>query len=121
MTEQLSKIERNDPKKFWNVIKQMHNWRKEKTDETDNITPANWLKYFKSLLNNTNFPQEANSPQPNVCMNGVDKTSLKYESFNPILDSRISATEMRDALGKLKNKKSPGSDGIPVEYLKSFW
>ena len=120
LTEKLCNIEQNDPKVFWNIIKQMNNWGKDKTDETDNITPSNWHKYFKTLLNRTNPTKEATSTQTAERMNDVDTPSLIYESFNPILDSRISTVEMREAISKLKNKKSPGPDGIPVEYLKVF-
>ena len=120
LTEKLCNIEQNDPKVFWNIIKQMNNWGKDKTDETDNITPSNWRKYFKTLLNGTKSPKETTSTQTTERMNDVDTPSLIYESFNPILDSRISTIEMREAISKLKNNKSPGPDGIPVEYLKVF-
>ena len=41
-------------------------------------------------------------------------------TFDPILDSRISNQELRDALCSLKMGKACGPDGIPVEYLKVF-
>ena len=37
-----------------------------------------------------------------------------------MLDSRITAEEIREALTQLKSKKSPGPDGVLVEYLKIF-
>ena len=39
------------------------------------------------------------------------------ETFDPILDSRVTADEMREAIRQLKNKKAPGPDGILAEYI----
>ena len=36
-------------------------------------------------------------------------------------DSSITLKECRDALSELKNNKSPGCDGFPVEFYKFFW
>ena len=47
-------------------------------------------------------------------------TKQTTSTFDPILDGRISTAEMSGALKQLKNKKSPGPDGILAEYLKAF-
>ena len=41
-------------------------------------------------------------------------------TFEPLLDSRVNARELRDALKDLKVGKTPGPDGILTEYLKMF-
>ena len=36
-------------------------------------------------------------------------------------DAKISIAECTKALKELNNKKTPGSDGFPVEFYKFFW
>ena len=110
LIEQLKTIEANDPNQFWCIIKKMNNWGKEVTDRTDNITPAKWHNYYKTLLNRTNEKEEKTS----------HNLYSEIPSFDPILDSRITKKEMNKALHDLKHKKSPGPDGILTEYLKVF-
>ena len=98
-----------DPKGFWNIIKQMNNWGKEKEDETDQITPATWKEYFTKLLNHGSSNANSN-----------ETTHDFVPTFNPILDRQISMTELRKALKLLKNHKAAGCDRITAEYLKAF-
>ena len=85
-----------DPKGFWNIIKQMNNWGKEKEDETDQITSATWKEYFTKLLND----------ESNTNANSNDETMPDFvPTFNPILDRQISMTELRKALTLLKNQQ----------------
>ena len=111
LTKKLLKIGLEDPKSFWNIIKQMNNWGKEKDDETDQITPLTWKEYFTKLLNDrtsTNaLPIDETTPQPTP-------------TFNPILDRKITMIELRKALTLLKNHKAAGCDRISAEYLKAF-
>ena len=101
---------------FWGIINKMNNWGREQTEETEHIKPLTWTKYFTSLLNKnekeTN-PKEAT----NIKDSTRDKESM---TFDPILHSRIKTDELSDALGRLKVKKAPGTDGVLVEYLKVF-
>ena len=41
-------------------------------------------------------------------------------TFDPILDARISLTEILEALFVLKKGKAPGPDGLLLEYLRIF-
>ncbi len=52
-------------------------------------------------------------------INSVDKT-LSNESID-LLDKNITKTELYSSLKKMKNNKSPGPDGIIVEFYKLFW
>ena len=108
LTNNLMKIGQNDPKKFWCIINKMNHWGKEKTDPADAISPMTWINHFKGLLNN--------SKQTNA----ITEVSRGVNTFDPILDSRISAQELQEALANLKIGKAPGPDGIPVEYIKVF-
>ena len=109
LIEQLKSMEANEPNQFWHIIKKMNNWGSENTDCTDNITPAKWHKYYKSLLNTT---------KRNNC--GDTYSAYSAPSFDPTLDGRITKKEVNTALKKLKCRKSPGPDRIPTEYLKVF-
>ena len=76
----------NDPKGFWNIIEQMNNWGKEKTDETDQIKPSVWKDYFTKLLNETNetpeteFPNFAPTFHPILCTTKIFVTLKKPQS-----------------------------------------
>jgi len=37
------------------------------------------------------------------------------------VESEISYDELNEAVRSMKNKKSPGSDGFPVEFFQFFW
>ena len=37
------------------------------------------------------------------------------------LEHEMSIEEIGQVLKKMKNRKSPGIDGYPVEFLKVFW
>ena len=84
----------------------MNKWGKEITDPADHITPRRWSEHFKRLLN---------SDKVN---NG--NTLDAVNTFEPILDSRITLKEMHESLAELKTSKAPGPDCILVEYLRVF-
>ena len=90
----------------------MNNWGKEKTDETDQISPSTWKEYFTKLLNDTN--------EGNNSVN--DETTPNFiPTFQPILDRQISMAELRKALLLLKNHKAAGCDRITAaRILKSL-
>ena len=107
LTKQLIEIGKNDPKSFWNIIDKMNKWGKENNDPADNIAPKSWLNHFKKLLNCTKS-------------NIVTTSPIFRNTFEPILDSRITSKEIKEALAELKIGKAPGPDGILVEYLRIF-
>ena len=86
----------------------MNNWGSEKSDQSDNIAPKKWLKYFDELLN-----QRQDRSNPETIPSNVP-------TFNPSLDGTLSEIELRKALNKLKGGKSPGPDGILGDCLKVF-
>ena len=106
LVTKLMEIGQNDPKLFWRTIKKMNRWGKEQTDPSDGITPKRWIDYFQDLLNDTNT--------------GLADFPRGFQTFEPILDKRISVNELREALQKLKGDKAPGPDWILGEYLKVF-
>jgi hypothetical protein len=106
LTKKLIEIGQNDPKLFWSTINKMNNWGKKKIDPAENISPETWISHFETLLNDKNA-------NPLDIQRGPG-------TFEPILDSRISIKELRDALGNIKVGKAPGPDEILGEYLKIF-
>ena len=101
----------NDLRRFWSTINQMNNRGKEQTDETDHIKPATWAKYFRNLLNK----DYTHPPEESLQLNSSNEN--KPPTFDPILDRRIEAKELLEAIHQLKSNKAAGQDGVLVEYL----
>ena len=75
--------------------------------------------YFKELYSNKNesytetidtnfFPENTNNPK----LNEEDKSSCEGE---------LTQEECCLAIKKFNNNKSPGTDGLPIEFYKIFW
>ena len=43
------------------------------------------------------------------------------QSFQAEIDSDIESSEIESLLKSVDSKKSPGIDGIPYEFYKTFW
>ena len=110
LTEQLTEVGMRDPEKFWGIIHKMNNWGNDYTEKTDRIKPDTWSNHFKKLLNT----------QSNINPNTSEGRQGTGDTFDPILDRRITIEEMREGLSELKSKKAPGPDGIPAECLRLF-
>ncbi|PIK45267.1 hypothetical protein BSL78_17864 [Apostichopus japonicus] len=52
-------------------------------------------------------------------LRGISKTVP--HDVNDILGGGITTVELWKALSKMKNGKSPGSDGLPREFYRTFW
>ena len=103
-----------DPRRFWSTINQMNNWGKEHANKTDRIKPATWAKYFRSLLNKDCI----HPPEESLQLNSSNE--IKPQTFDPILDRRIEAKELLEAIHQLKSNKAAGPDRVLVEYNKVF-
>ena len=86
----------------------MNNWGKTRADPAENIGTDKWVRHFEGLLNDKNVTKTSPDTQTNV------------NTFDPVLDGRISDKELREGLTQLKAGKSPGPDDILGEYLKVF-
>ena len=54
--------------------------------------------------------------------NFFDQSIIKLSNFDQIkCEGEITESECINALKSMKNKKSPGIDGIIVEFYKLFW
>ena len=74
-----------------------------------------FLIFFSTLY--TNEPE--NEAYQDQFLSNVDKFLTEEEMRN--LDKPITADEIKNALDKLKKDKTPGSDGLPQEFLSFFW
>ena len=75
----------------------------QKLYSTTTASSDNWIETStKELLSNPNLPK----------LSEIDKT---------FFDQAISIEECSKVLQGLSNNKSPGCDGIPVEFYKFFW
>ena len=53
-------------------------------------------------------------------MNNLDIPCVNNNDNN-VLGSMISEKECYDSISSFSNDKSPGSDGLPIEFYKTFW
>ena len=102
----LTHIKNKDGKGFWNEIYKI----KSKKPYTHNeIKPYEWFSYFRSVFDT------------NECIELPGDTN---ETVVHELDAEISQEEIRNAITIMKNNKSPGPDGIPIEFYSNnltFW
>ena len=121
LTDKLTDIGLRDPKQFWAIIKKMNNWGNEPTDQTEHIQPNDWIKYFKKLLTCGNEGMDSGVIPLGTSRDGVGPNgTADYDTFEPVLDSRITLEELPESLSDIKLGKATGPDGLPVEYIKIF-
>ncbi len=92
-------------------------------DHTGNITQNpqeinNVFYHFYSNLYSSNH--DPNQPQIESFLNNLELPSLSKKQVDS-LDLPITIQELKQALDKMPNNKSPGPDGFPVEFYKYFW
>ena len=104
-------VDNSDSRNFWNCLKSMDDSVKETSIPP--ISEENWMSHFQSLHSNEplNLHQEA---VVNELRSLEDATTHSHS-----LDYLITELEIRTAAKKLKNNKSPFSDKIKNEMIKS--
>ena len=75
------------------------------------------VEFYKHLF--TSDQKNDNHQEKAYFLDNLDK-KLSEESKND-LDSDIQLSEVLSSIKKMPNGKSPGSDGLPVEFYKIFW
>ena len=111
-----------DPTSFWTKVKKH---TKLKTQTVINITHVEWANYFCDLLNQPvninkdftnqveNILKEHNFNDCNDCKDGENEQL-------DILNCDFTSTEIISCIKEMASGKSPGSDGITMEMIKSF-
>ena len=111
LLDKLDNLNDRNPQAFWKIFDQLRNF--EKTRITNSISHKDWLNHFTNLMNDVSDPM--------VSFESTLDSFIRSNSmsiFNE-LNYRISIAEISGAIGKLKNKKSCGPDGILNEMLKA--
>ena len=75
------------------------------------------VEFYKNLF--TSEQNDNNQREKTFFLSSIDK-ELSETSKNK-LDSDIEISEIVSSIKKMPNGKSPGSDGLPVEFYKIFW
>ena len=73
-------------------------------------------KYYDKLYNGT-------PGQNSQWWNTIDKDRLNIinNEESDILEGKINYEELAHAVKNMKNNKTPGTDGYPIEFVKFFW
>lgn len=99
------------------TINSIHKIRDPHTQELF-CTPEDIEKVFREYYSKLyTQPISAGEDEMEEFLNSLDLPSIG-SSQNEILTTEITMEEVTDAIKKLKNKKSPGSDGYPAEWYK---
>ena len=103
-------VDNSNSRSFWNCLKSMDDSVQERNNPP--ISEKSWMSHFESLHSNEplNSHQEATRSALHRLENETHPNSLDY---------LISELEIRKAAKKLKNNKSPYSDRIKNEMIKS--
>ena len=84
-------------------------------NDTKNILNCQ-LNFYKNLYDDTNLVDD--TPLQNILGENPSKLSDLDSSK---LEGEITYAELSTALRNMKNNKSPGLDGLTVEFFKFFW
>ena len=106
----MKNIEQNNPKQFWSIIKSI-----QKDDNVVYKNPINnqtWEEYLNKLYQNNS--------QDNGLLNNPG-ASFNHEEVGTdvIINRKITRSEVRKVIKKLKNGKSAGEDNIINQVLKT--
>ena len=99
----------NNPKQFWEIIRQLQNDYNESINPTEFET---WDTYFKDLYKCENSATEENYNSD------ADMQNNDADAINLILNGIISSIEVQKAIKKLKAGKSAGEDKVINEIVK---
>ena len=106
----MKNIEQNNPKQFWSIIKSI-----QKDDNVVYKNPINnqiWGEYLNKLYQNNS--------QDNGLLNNPG-ASFNHEEVgtDEIINGKMTKSEVRKAIKKLKNGKSTGEGNIINKVLKT--
>ena len=68
------------------------------------------------------FYEKLYSVDEDVCFTLINQSGIQVpESIKQDQDNQILICELEEAIRTMNNNKTPGSDGIPVDFYKVFW
>ena len=112
----LKKMEKSDPKLFWQSVKKLIN--NQKIDECENITDQKWVDYFHNLYNKQNNNSKQFKEYISESLKTLEKQPVNLNVNQVILNGNITRDEIVKNIKSLKNGKSVGLDMISGEILK---
>ena len=74
-------------------------------------------KFYKTLY----MSKKVDSTDINNYIANLPRKMSLIESDSKLCDGYVTTKECETALNKMKDKKSPGSDGLPAEFYRTFW
>ena len=93
---------------------------KIKRDDGSEITnPKAILDYVRKYYENLFKKENCDVISQDECLKSISKVIGEPE--NKILTEIVNEKEVYAVLRCMKNRKSPGLDGLPVEFYKTFW
>ena len=99
-----------------NTIKQLKKENGTFTSNNKEILEEEYA-FYKNLYKADDIPKE----DIKTYLRDTGNINILYEHEANTLEGIISETECQNALRNMKLNKSPGSDGLPVEFYVSFW
>ena len=106
---------RNSKEKSWNKILDKNGHTLIGTTDIQNRQ----VEFYKELYTSQNLSN--NEAERDFFLSSENSYQQLSDESKVQLDSNISLEEMKKALIKMKNNKSPGPDGICIEFYKLFW
>ena len=120
----LQKVEEScgsDPIHFWQVINGLPSAQRNKTVKLDTHEVCDQIRVLSDIPHQNFFDLEFET-QIKAFLDNCDTTDydkyIKDSDICDILNENVKIKEIEYALRKLKVGKSPGIDGIPVEFIK---
>ena len=100
------------PNEFWKLAKKF-NFNKQSNNISSNIHSHEWFNHFKSLMGQSPEPTTTNAEELTRYID--DNKDIIFNELN----YKITTSETRAAILKLKNNKAAGKDKILNEFIKT--
>ena len=112
MKSQLRNLEKDNPKQFWNIIKNLQN--DNNVNVQNPIEYETWEKYLKQLYTcepqSNKFLHQSTNQEP--------FQNHDAEAIDQIINCVITVNEVKQAIKKQKKSKAAGEDSIIMKCLK---
>ena len=82
---------------------------------------ADIMEEGRSFYENLYASEDISDNEIKNYQNEANNINILNENESRKLEGKITKQECESAIKNMKNNKSPGSDGIPIEFYKTFW
>lgn len=113
LLKQIESLYDDNPKKYWQLIDELHEKDNTCNEHSSNISPSAWVNHFENLNElKAEFVEQIKNLENKL------NCSEKEKCFTE-LDIKISETEISNAISSIKPNKAAGLDNITNNMLKS--